>query len=180
MGRPSSFAVSSPTPSDTAADAVVAMLEASGQCDARTMERARRVAVESGQRVDRVLIQLGLVNERDLAAAFAAKLGLALAGPERYPATPLLPDQLAPRFLRHARPCRWRWTSPGFVLAMADPLDRVHAGRQRPPRPATPVRVEVAVPLDMEAALDRLYPDTDAPAADARPVRRGWRRTPSG
>ena len=165
MGRSSSLSAASPSPSDLAAEAVITMLEANGQCDARTMERARRVAAESGQRVDRVLIQLGLVNERDLASAFAAQLGLALAGPERYPVTPLLPDQLASRFLRHARALPIAVDEDGLVLAMADPLDRFTPAAAAAAS-GYAVRIEVAVPIDIEAALDRLYPDTGAAAAE--------------
>ena len=42
-----------------------------GQCDPRTLERGRRVAEESGQRLDTVLIQLGMITERVLAEAFS-------------------------------------------------------------------------------------------------------------
>ena len=35
-----------------------------GQCDVRALERSRRVADETAQRVDSVLLQLGLVSER--------------------------------------------------------------------------------------------------------------------
>ena len=58
-----------------------------GQCDARTIERGRRVGIETGQRLDRVLLQLGLVSERGLAAAFAAVFGLPLARPAACPKT---------------------------------------------------------------------------------------------
>ena len=62
--------------------ALAALILARGLCDERTIERARRVAAETG-RLDLVLIQLGLVTERDLAEAYAALLGtpLAYAGP---------------------------------------------------------------------------------------------------
>ncbi|MGI4798067.1 MAG: hypothetical protein ACRYG8_29270, partial [Janthinobacterium lividum] len=60
-----------PTRSD-AVEALADLLVADGHCDFRTIERGRRVAAESGQRLDRVLIQLGLVTERDLARAYAA------------------------------------------------------------------------------------------------------------
>ena len=61
------------------------ILQLHGQCDSRMLERARRVAAESGQRLDTVLIQLGLVTERGLAEAYAALLGLPLVAPDRYP-----------------------------------------------------------------------------------------------
>ncbi len=102
---------------------MIALLEQQGQCDPRAVDRGRRVAAESGQRLDRVLIQLGLVSERDLAAAFAHLLGLPLAG-----ARPL-PRRAAVRRAAH-RPlpaprarAAGRWTGDGLVVAMADPLD---------------------------------------------------------
>jgi general secretion pathway protein E len=153
-------------PLEDAAQSVVALLEANGQCDARTVERARRVAAENGQRLDRVLIQLGLVNERDLAAAFASLLGLPIAGPERYPVDPVAPDQLSARFLRHSRALPVAREADALVLAMADPLDRFVPAAVAAAT-GCPVRVEVAIPIEIEAAFDRLYPDSDAPAAAA-------------
>ena len=49
------------------------------------------------------LVRLGLVSERALAETYVALLGHRLAGPERYPDEPVLPEQLRPRFLRAAR-----------------------------------------------------------------------------
>jgi general secretion pathway protein E len=149
---------------ETAANAVVALLEAQGHCDARTIERGRRLALDNGQRLDRVLLQLGLVNERDLAAAFAALLGLNMAGPERYPTEPVAPDLLGARFLRHARALPVAKDDQGLVLAMADPLDRFAAAAAAAAAGCA-VTVEVAIPIEIEAAFDRLYPDQDSPAA---------------
>ena len=145
---------------EVTANAVVALLEAQGHCDARTVERGRRLASENGQRLDRVLLQLGLVNERDLAAAFATLLGVPLTAPERYPTEPIAPDLLAARFLRHARALPVAKDNNGLVLAMADPLDRFAAAAAAIAA-GCPVIVEVAVPIEIEAAFDRLYPDQD-------------------
>ncbi len=153
------------TSPDEAANAVVALLESQGQCDARTIERGRRVAEENGQRLDRVLIQLGLVNERDLARGFASMLGLPLAAPEDYPAEPVAAAQLNRRFLRHVRALPVSQDGETLALALADPLDRFTpsaAGAATGCR----VRVVVAVPIELEAAFDRLYPDQDAPSVE--------------
>src|SRR5437763_3378985 len=56
---------------DTRARLVALLLER-GHCDVQMMERARRVAAESGQAIESVLIQLGLVTERALAEACAS------------------------------------------------------------------------------------------------------------
>ncbi len=157
------------TAASAAAETVAAMLTAAGRCDARTLERGRRVAAESGQRLDRVLIQLGLVSERELAAAYAQSLGCPVASPDRYPAEPLFTEQLGARFLRHARAMPVAAGPQGVVLAMADPLD-AFAPAAVAARLGRPVAVEVAVPIELEAAFARLYPEgapEQAPEADA-------------
>jgi general secretion pathway protein E len=133
-------------------------LIASGAIDQRTLERARRVAAETGGRLDRVLTQLGLISERGLAQALAELVSAPLVAAADYPDEPLFVDRLRPKFLRkaHALPIADR--SGGAVLAMVDPLDTftrnsVEAALGRP------VAVAVAVPIDLEAALDRLYSD---------------------
>jgi general secretion pathway protein E len=150
-----------PTASIPSIGALADLLVAQGQCDSRTIERAERVAAETGQRLDSVLIQLGLLTERSLAESYAALLGLPLAVPGRYPiGTPLLADRLPARFLRQARALPVAIEDEAVVLATADPLDdftpaavAAASGRQ--------VRLEVAVPIELEAALDRLYPAED-------------------
>ena len=146
-------------------EALAALLIEQGQCDPRTIDRARRVAAESGQRLDKVLIQLGLVTERGLAGAYAALLGLPVATPDRYPAAdPLHADRLTPKFLRNARALPVAEESGHLLVAVADPLDdftpaAIAAATGRP------VSLLVGVPIELDAALDRLYSDT-RPAAD--------------
>ncbi len=135
------------------------LLEQLGQCDAKTLDRARRVAAESGQRLDLVLLQLGLVTERGLADAYAALLGTVVATPDRYPASePLLPERLSVRFLRAARAMPVAIERGQLVVAAADPIDpftRSAIGAAT----GMPVALEIAVPIEIEAAFDRLYQD---------------------
>ena len=154
---------------DQPLDRLEAVLITLGHCDAKTMERAHRVAAETGQRLDVVLIQLGMTTERTIAVAFATLLGLPLAGADRYPAAaPVLPDRLGRRFLRQARALPVAIEDGRVVLATADPLDAftpaaVAAATGRP------VALEVALPVELDAAFDRLYPDEgpqDGHAAD--------------
>ena len=67
-------------------------------------------------------------------------------------------------------PCRSRWTTIALVLATADPLDdftpaavAAACGRH--------VTLEVAVPIELEAALERLYP-AEGHAEEAQPEAR--------
>jgi general secretion pathway protein E len=147
------------TVSDRQLDALGEILLHQGHCDQRTLERARRVATDSDQRLDAVLIQLGLVSERGLADAYASLLSLPVTPIDRYPASnPVLPDRLSAAFLRHARAVPLSADAQTLVLAAADPLDpftqaavAMATGRQ--------VRLEVAVPIELETALNRLYPE---------------------
>jgi general secretion pathway protein E len=105
-----------------------------------------------------VLVQLGLVTERALADAYAALLDLAVAAPDTYPQAPLFPERLAARFLRHARAMPMAVTQAGVVVAVADPLDRF-APDAIAAAIDLPVVLTIAVPIELEAAFDRLYPD---------------------
>ena len=148
-------------------EGLAALLVAQGHCDPRTLDRGRLVAAESGQRLDRVLVQLGLVTERGVADAFAALLGLEVAEAAAYPPDePLFPERLTARFLRHARALPVALDQGRLRVAVADPLD-----------PFTPaaiaaatgcdVALMVGLPIELDAALDRLYPDANAaPAPD--------------
>jgi general secretion pathway protein E len=136
-----------------------------GHCDSRTLERASRVTADTGQRLDSVLLQLGLVSERGLAEAFATLLGRPVVQPARYPhEAPLLPDCLAPRFLREARALPVAIEDGMLVLAAADPLDQFTPAAIAAAT-GHKVVLEVAVPIELDAALDRLYPrETEVPA----------------
>ncbi len=144
-------------------DDLAHLLMEQGHCDIKTLDRARRVATESGQRLDSVMIQLGLVSERGLAEAYAALLGTSVVKPDRYPEEPLLPERLTTRFLRTARALPILLDGDTLVVAATDPLD---AFTPAAIAAATGKRVvlEVAVPIEIEAAFDRLYRDETAEA----------------
>jgi general secretion pathway protein E len=142
-------------------DTLAAILVRNGQCDTQTIDRGRRVAAESGQRLDTVLIQLGLVTERGLAEAYAALLEAPIAGPARYPEAPLFPDQLQPRFLRHNRIVPLAIEDNVLIVGVADALDDF-APAAIAAKTGLSVALEIAVPIELEAAFGRLYPEGDA------------------
>src|SRR5499427_5523632 len=124
--------------------------------DRRTLDRARRVAAETGGRLDQVLTQLGLISDRGLAEAYAQLIAAPLVKVADYPDAPLFLDRLKAKFLRRARALPISATADRATLAMADPLDgftrnavAAALGQQ--------VEVAVAVPIELEAAFDRLY-----------------------
>jgi general secretion pathway protein E len=150
----------------SAVDRLAELLVTRQHCDARTMERGRLVAAETGQRLDAVLIQLGLVSERGLAETYASLLGAPLSSPGDYPSEPILAERLAPKFLRSVRAIPLALNDNTLVMAAADPLDPFMPAACAA---ATGFRVtlHVAVPIELEAAFTRLYPEgpTDDPNA---------------
>ncbi len=155
----------SDTPLARQVDLLASILLRQNQCDAQTIDRGRRVATESGQRLDLVLIQLGLVTERGLAEAYATLLGTPIAGPARFPEAPLLPERLTPRFLRTARACPLAIEDSTLVLGVADALDDFTPSAISAAT-GLPTRLEIVVPIELEAAFGRLYPEGETEEAE--------------
>jgi general secretion pathway protein E len=140
-------------------DAVLAMLAAAGACDAITLDRAAAVAAETGLTPANALVQLGRVSERALAEAYAGVFGLGLAGPGRYPADPVLPERLRPRFLRAARAVPAAIDNGTLTIIVADPAQKFTRDSIAMAT-GLAVHVEIGIPVELDAALDRLYPQT--------------------
>ncbi len=149
-------------PLEPAIDRLGRLLVDTGRCDARSLERARRAAEESDSRFDVILLRLGLVSERGLADSYAELLDLPVLGPDRYPPEPILPDRLAARFLRDVRALPVSHEHGLLTVALADPLDPF-AAQAIAAATGVPVQPAIAVPIELEAAFDRLYPRDDAP-----------------
>jgi general secretion pathway protein E len=132
----------------------------SGAIDRRTLDRARRVATETGGRLDQVLTQLGLISDRGLAEALAQLTAAPLVKIVDYPDAPLFRDRLKPKFLRRARVLPIAASDERATLAMADPLD-VFSRNAISTALGRPVAIAVAVPIELEAALERLYADEE-------------------
>jgi general secretion pathway protein E len=143
---------------DDATQLLGEVLVSRGQCDSKTIERARQVAEENRQALESVLVRLGLVGERGLAEAYAAMLGLSLVTPDSYPAEPVLPDRLKPAFLREARVVPLAVSNNTLVLAMSNPLDRFACAAVAAATGHLITR-QVGVPIELEHALQRLYPE---------------------
>ena len=128
----------------------------SGAIDRRTLDRARRVAIDTGNRLDQVLTQLGLMSDRGLAEALARLIAAPVVAASDYPDTPLFHDRLKARFLRRARALPIADSEERATVAMADPLD-IFTRDAIAAAVGRPVAVAVAVPVELEAAFDRLY-----------------------
>jgi general secretion pathway protein E len=147
-------------------EAIIARLLQSGRVDAIGLSRADALCLARGLRRPQALVQLGLLSEPALAEIFADCLGLKRAGAERYPAEPVLPAILRAPFLRAARAVPVAIEAGTLVLVTADPADRSVAEAVAYAT-GLPVRLEVGLPIDVEAALQRLYPEALQPPQPA-------------
>ncbi len=127
-----------------------------GVIDDAVAERARRAARTSRERIDVVLIRLGLVAERPMAEALAKCLGFGLFEASDLPVSALLTDQLPADYLRRCRALPVGLENGELRLAMADPLDQDTAAAVEFLVEHPVVRL-VATPSDLEAAFDRLF-----------------------
>jgi general secretion pathway protein E len=141
-------------------DRLLAELVNAGALTPELRERARRLAAETGERADRVLIRLGQVSERAVADGFATLLGLNVAGVADYPAMPVCAELLSARFLRAVKVVPLALNEATLDLAMADPFDQAAAGDIGLATGCRP-HVLVGLPSEIDAALDRLFGAAD-------------------
>ncbi|MDX1606560.1 MAG: type II secretion system ATPase GspE, partial [Candidatus Competibacterales bacterium] len=128
-----------------------------GKLSRENLARASGVCQKSGEPLEAILVKLGMVSERDMAEAYAARYELPLVGPEDYPDVPVLDEDLVrPPFLKANHVLPLGLEDGRLVLAMADPTDDytlaalgMASGREILPR--------VGVPSEIENAFERLY-----------------------
>ncbi|HJU21331.1 MAG TPA: type II secretion system ATPase GspE [Casimicrobiaceae bacterium] len=127
-----------------------------GKLDQANLERALRLQTESGEKLGSLLVTLGLCAQRDVAEALASQLALPLVDTAGYPEFPILEERVSARFLRESRALPVREDESELTLAMADPTDAytISAFEMVTGRAVRPM---VAIPTDLEAALERLY-----------------------
>jgi general secretion pathway protein E len=136
--------------------ALAARLIAAGRLEEAALERILRLQAGNGERLEALLIKLGLASERDVAEGLAQELGLSVVEAIDYPLEPVLEGKVNKKFLHHAGILPLAEGSDGIVLAMVDPLDQ-HAVRAMEMASGRPVFRRVAVPAELEVAYARLY-----------------------
>ncbi len=146
-------------------EAFSACLASEGLLDIQAASRARRAAEASGERLDHVLVKLGLIAEADLAAAYAAYCGLELLRAEDLPERAVLGQRLKLSYLKsnHILPiaCEARVLLLGTIDPFIGELARTLSY-------LLDLQVELAVlsPALLEQGLRRIYGDSggEAPA----------------
>ncbi|MCE9522293.1 MAG: GspE/PulE family protein [Alphaproteobacteria bacterium] len=158
--------VASPAPQLSAEERLIAHLSRSGKLDAESAERAWRVFEHGRVSLSKILLELGLVPERDLVAAFEQALGIPVATAEDYPLDPVLADDVTERFLKDSRTILLAANDDTVTIAAADPLDSfvIDALRLATNRR---VLIKAGTSGDIEEALRRLYSGNESDALAA-------------
>jgi general secretion pathway protein E len=131
------------------------------------LERGLEIQKERGEKIGKILADLGFVSMRDVLAALAEQLGIPLlVAIEAPPPADLALDGLAPRFLRQSRCLPVALQNSTLTLAMADPLDFETISAVRG---FTGLRVEPVLSGEQEIldAVDKYYGEGDKPGPDA-------------
>jgi general secretion pathway protein E len=144
-------------------------LEDRGLLDAMACERAAAVQAQTGQRIDDVLSQLGLITDATLLEALAHFFQLQLVTLDVLPPEPVLAEVLGADFLRRNRVVPLQADERQVAVAVADPfahdiLDAIAYHVERP------VVAALASRRNIDLALSRLYGLADGEtAAQAAP-----------
>jgi general secretion pathway protein E len=127
-----------------------------GLVDREAITATRRLIDRSGESLHVLLTRQGLVDERDMAEALADHLDLPLVGSESFPTVIVKAGDVSVPFLRRARMLPLFEDATHLTVAMANPLDTesIHSIGMLVGKP---VSVRVAVPADLDRALDRLH-----------------------
>jgi general secretion pathway protein E len=96
---------------------------ASGKVSPDDLRKIRKFASEKGERVDRMLVELGFMSEDDLLPVMAEFHGVRLVDAAEIPDSPPAIDRLSVEFMRSARILPIRVADGRVELAMADPSD---------------------------------------------------------
>jgi general secretion pathway protein E len=137
------------------------------------LERALELQKERGEKLGKILVDLGFIAARDVLAALADQLNVPLITIEGPPAVSPETERLSPRFLRQFRCLPIALHGSSLTLAMADPLDFETISAVRT---STGLKVEVVLAPEQEIldAVERHYgagdkgsPDFEMDAAQA-------------
>jgi len=137
------------------------MLIGRGKIEAEDLARALELQQERGDKLGKILVDMGLIAQRDMLAALSEQLGLPLVTIEGPPPSAPEIDNLSHRFLRQARAFPIAIADSVLTLGMADPLDfeTIAAVRSFSGFDVRPVLVAEQEVLD---AIDKHYADGEA------------------
>ncbi|MGH7036283.1 MAG: type II secretion system ATPase GspE [Stellaceae bacterium] len=144
---------------------LAASLVAGGKLDDAALDRVLRLQASNAERLEALVVKLGLASERDVAEAMADELGLDIAEARDYPEAPVLESKLTTKFMRHSGVLPLADRDEALVVAMIDPLD-TYARRAVEMAAGKPLVARIALPSDFDTAYARLYEAEKAPLGE--------------
>ncbi|MEO7652761.1 MAG: type II secretion system ATPase GspE [Bryobacteraceae bacterium] len=148
------------------------ILIARRQLEPDDLERALELQKERGDKLGKILIDLGFIAARDLLAALSDQLGIPIVAVDQPPPAAPETEGLTPRFMRQCRFVPVAFEGETLTIAMADPLDfetvatvRSFCGLR--------VATALAAESDILDAIDKFYgesekrPDAEVDATQA-------------
>jgi general secretion pathway protein E len=104
------------------------LLLARGRVSAEDIRKVRLLQQERGERLERLLLDLGFISEDDLISLLSEHLGIPLVGRKEFPASAVTLPNVNIQFLRHAKILPLEIQDGTLTVAMADPsdLDSMH------------------------------------------------------
>src|SRR5213595_1567582 len=94
-----------------------------GKIDTDDLARALEIQQERGDKIGKILTDMGVIAQRDVLAALSDQLGVPLVTPDGPPPAAPEIDGLTSRFLRQCRFYPIAMDDSTLTIAMADPLD---------------------------------------------------------
>ncbi len=136
------------------------------QIAAEDLDRALELQKERGEKIGKILVDLGFVAARDVLSALSDQLSIPLVSLNEPPAVSPETEGLSPRFLRQFRCLPVALYDHTVRLAMADPLDFETIAAVRN---ATGLRVEPALAPENEIleAIERYYGQSSRPETES-------------
>jgi general secretion pathway protein E len=136
------------------------MLIERAQIGQEDLERALEIQKERGDKLGKILVDLGFIAMRDVLAALAEQLGVPLATLDEPPPDSPEIQGLSPRFMRQCHFLPVAIDDASVTLAMADPLDFETISAVRS---FCGLRVRTALAAEQEIldAIDKYYGESD-------------------
>jgi general secretion pathway protein E len=99
-----------------------------GRVSTEDLRKVRLLQQERGERLERLLLDLGFISEDDLVSLLSEHLGIPYVGRKEFPATAVTLPNVNLQFLRHAKILPLEIQDGTLTVAMADPsdLDSMH------------------------------------------------------
>ena len=141
------------------------MLIARRLIEPEDLERALEIQKERGEKIGKILVDLGFVAMRDVLAALSEQLNIPLVTLEGPPPVTPETEGLAVRFMRQCKFIPVAAQDSTLTIAMADPLDFETLSAVRG---FTGLKVEPALAAEQEIldAIDHYYGETEKESPD--------------